>query len=891
MSILLKLRKILFHISLFTLLDDHYCLSCIEESIDLTCSRFFQILVVFPEVLGLLLPVRTKLWVVGDMVHALIVCEDSDDLIIDFTSIIELHDPDNANFRKRARDEWFSDSYDLDIEWIIVEIPRTGDRSVCKWVGERRVSDTIEFECSCFRDNLIFIDPIGIIFYEGVHSKFSFIGKSRKYMEKIEHIFARRMVDICHRMMIKITLILRILKIMKKQSRKLVFFYEIGYYFFKLYVTFLTMFNKILFLSICLILSACGNTASWPETPIKTNLPLQEETFESNYARIIEDTLSMSSTGMIWTMNHIYSSLYPSGYDNSLIRIAFDIPKKASGDLSLAADAVRETYKKLSAKVSLTGSLTNMSGETLVFQDVRWQLVANIEKSRYYGIIEALDIDWLSPSMMNDFKEIKGYIGKWWMLDYIDAMTSSIPRDANLGLDLGNFITGYTAFLQDFTKNGTNNLLPILEKNPIIIANSSGAVIGNEYVYPVTLSQSGIMSLLGDFSLKYSGTGISAEMNQELSVYLSGITSTGELRISTGEPTYFSLTLSISGSGYSDNPIQIDIHSKPESYILKGASQSGSITSTYTHKDWEKSRYILNLTKWDKTSNIIEYAGNVSPTNIDANFVFLDPTSENTVSAKVQFLQDDGTFAYTMNQSKGDQFWDIIDLSGVYGSRKITALTWILNLPESRDSGLSLEYNRTEDDSFSLSIKTPSGRIQGDGSLRKNDIKINMTAQWFSATFEQKIHEDGSWDGKFQLPVWLIRWNGKTENEVLSDFHIKWTSPFGWIDLDLTKKDDSVIWPYSINIQWVETSSGTISLRKIPKNFDIRLDTTFPGMDAPSFFKFHNFTDLRWDKDAKVIEPENAESLTPFMKKMIEEDSSYKKLQTTPSSAFDFTDL
>lgn len=187
--------------------------------------------------------------------------------------------------------------------------------------------------------------------------------------------------------------------------------------------------------------------------------------------------------------------------------------------------------------------------------------------------------------MMKDFEEISGYIGKWWMLDYIDIMSSSITQGASLGGDFGNFITGYTAFLQDFTKNGTENLLPILEKNPIIIAISSGAVIGNEYVYPVILSQSGIISLLEDFSLKYSGTGISTEINSELSVFLYGITSTGELRISTGEPTYFSLTLSISASGSSNNPIQIDIHSKPESYILKGSSQSGSITSTYTHKN------------------------------------------------------------------------------------------------------------------------------------------------------------------------------------------------------------------------------------------------------------------------------------------------------------------
>lgn len=66
-----------------------------------------------------------------------------------------------------------------------------------------------------------------------------------------------------------------------------------------------------------------------------------------------------------------------------------------------------------------------------------------------------------------------------------------------------------------------------------------------------------------------------------------------------------------------------------------------------------------------------------------------------------------------------------------------------------------------------------------------------------------------------------------------------------------------------------EKSNGTITLRKIPKNFDIRVDTLLPNMSVPSFFEFHNFTDLRWDKNAKVIEPENAESLAQLLQKNI----------------------
>ncbi len=98
-------------------------------------------------------------------------------------------------------------------------------------------------------------------------------------------------------------------------------------------------------------------------------------------------------------------------------------------------------------------------------------------------------------------------------------------------------------------------------------------------------------------------------------------------------------------------------------------------------------------------------------------------------------------------------------------------------------------------------------------------------------------------------------------------------------------------------MQGSETSSGILTLRKIPKNFDIRLDTTFVGMDTPSFFEFHNFTDLRWDKDAKVIEPENAESLSPIIQKSRKKAQKYTPLpnpissNNTPSGDLEFTDL
>ena len=97
-----------------------------------------------------------------------------------------------------------------------------------------------------------------------------------------------------------------------------------------------------------------------------------------------------------------------------------------------------------------------------------------------------------------------------------------------------------------------------------------------------------------------------------------------------------------------------------------------------------------------------------------------------------------------------------------------------------------------DDENFTLKIHTPSGDLDGDGRLKKDDILINVSVAGFSSTFEQKNNPDGSWIGKFQLPVGLIKWNGSVQNNTLDDLHIEGTSPFAGVKIDLTKRGDSV---------------------------------------------------------------------------------------------------
>ena len=65
----------------------------------------------------------------------------------------------------------------------------------------------------------------------------------------------------------------------------------------------------------------------------------------------------------------------------------------------------------------------------------------------------------------------------------------------------------------------------------------------------------------------------------------------------------------------------------------------------------------------------------------------------------------------------------------MYKEQKVVAFTGSFLSPESPKNEVSVLFNRNEDDNFTISIKTPSGKIEGDGSLKKNDTKINLSAQ------------------------------------------------------------------------------------------------------------------------------------------------------------------
>lgn len=132
------------------------------------------------------------------MIHPLVIGEDRDHLVIDLTSIIEPHDPDDASLYETPWHEWLCDSDDLDIESIIVVIPSAGNSSIGKWVRERTISDSIQLQRTCLGDDLIFVDRHRVDLDEGIESELGLVSKCREDVEEIEHSLRWSDIDIGH---------------------------------------------------------------------------------------------------------------------------------------------------------------------------------------------------------------------------------------------------------------------------------------------------------------------------------------------------------------------------------------------------------------------------------------------------------------------------------------------------------------------------------------------------------------------------------------------------------------------------------------------------------------------------------------------------------------------
>ena len=153
-----------------------------------------------PVVGGLFDPVLTELLVAGDVIHALVIGQHADDLVVDLTAIIEFHDADDAGLHQGAGHQGFGDANDLHIERVAVLIPGAGQAAVGKGIGQGGVTNPVQLQVAGFSDQLVLIDGHGVQLHDHVQTQLVGVGESRQHVQQVQHRAAGRVIDIGHRL-------------------------------------------------------------------------------------------------------------------------------------------------------------------------------------------------------------------------------------------------------------------------------------------------------------------------------------------------------------------------------------------------------------------------------------------------------------------------------------------------------------------------------------------------------------------------------------------------------------------------------------------------------------------------------------------------------------------
>ena len=117
----------------------------VKEAVHGAGAGLFEIFVVLPVILGFLEPVGAQLLVVRDVIHAFVISQHGNHLVVHFTAIIKFHDADDARLHQTSRHERLGHADDFHIQRIAILIPGAGNAAIGKGIGEGGIAHPIKF--------------------------------------------------------------------------------------------------------------------------------------------------------------------------------------------------------------------------------------------------------------------------------------------------------------------------------------------------------------------------------------------------------------------------------------------------------------------------------------------------------------------------------------------------------------------------------------------------------------------------------------------------------------------------------------------------------------------------------------------------------------------------
>ncbi len=563
--------------------------------------------------------------------------------------------------------------------------------------------------------------------------------------------------------------------------------------------------------------------------------------FSTDYARVIHTMIpNTHSGGMIDVIDQWYTKLYPAGYGTSVFHFFYSIPDTGSGDITIDADTVRESWKRMSSKLSLTGAIETPD-DTLVFHDVRGEVVS-IFPAKTYTKIDALSLSGTIYDLDSLIKKARPYLGKWILSDSFSTTSQSLQQSDN----------GQDAMTQFFTRlylNGANEIFThgfdafekLLVTHPLLSASSeTGTLVGEHYEYPVTITGSGVQSLINALLDQYAGSGAIPEaITTSIAETTRTISGSGIFRVhQTNADNYgFSGVLQMNKKSYT---IVMDV--RPEKVIYEIMGMSGGMISTLDRLENGKTKYVLQMHEGKKVNEVIRYEGTIRKGYEDFTLAIHSDEKTESGSIDISYQNDRGSFSGSIHTSG---YTESIDANVVGMTQEGRLQNFSGSMIGSDERLVNIRFGITPDATFSGSIQVDDTEIHTTGHIRKQDILVQLESQGMTATLTHQMSADGSWSGKFIFPVGNMDWSGRTKNKILESAHVHLNSPFSTMRVDLEKSGTGVTGPFQITRGGSEILSGSISMVSMPKIGSIRIDTTLPGMTLPSYFGFSSFMDTR----------------------------------------------